>query len=186
MTTKNTFSDRNRDLNDGLERHIFEKMEPVEGGGHILKVKGTGGSNDQEVVYLNVGGIGIHLPANTDAEVHLLSSGSDTHLKFGIVAIPHDKERKWPEGANGIQHWNDAERFLEFGKDRAYLKDKAVAIGEGGVLEVKGGKLYIRGDLHISGEIRAGGDVHTPTIRATGSATPVAPVIPDFSEAATS
>lgn len=161
MSTFNTFSDRNRDQQDGTERHIYSKIEAVDGGGHIIKTKGTG-TVDEEVMLFNNGQSG-NYPADTDAEVIVLAGGSDTNQKYALLAIPHTYERSWAEGTNGIQAWNSKERYVEFNKKRTHISDKKVAIGEGGAIEIVDGKVYIRGEVHIE------------NLRATGKGSPNIP-----------
>lgn len=179
MSTFNRFADRNRDQQDGIERHIFAKIEKIDKAGHIIKVKGNG-TEDEEAVFLNILGLGFSWPDDTEAEVHLLSMGSDTNAKFAIVTIPRDKERKWPKKANGLQKWDDPQKFLQFGEKRIHLSDKNIALGDKAQIEIKDGKIYIRGDLYVEGEIRAKKDIHTPTIRSLNSDVPIEPDIPSF------
>lgn len=180
MSSFNTFADRNRDAQDGIERHAFDEMEAVEGGGHIVKVKGTG-TQDEEAFYLSVGGIGIRPKKGMDIEVHLLSAGSDTSLKFAIVAIPHDKEHKWKEGQNGLQKYDDPDRRIQWGENKIHLTDKGIALGPNGELELIGGKIYIRGDLIVGGQVKATGDVHTGgLIRHNGMGAPAVSSPPGF------
>ncbi|MGL5735811.1 MAG: hypothetical protein ACRCYS_13170, partial [Beijerinckiaceae bacterium] len=89
MTTLNRYGRRNKDLNDGTERHIFSEIEYVEGYGHIIKGKGTG-TGDEEMVHMSVGGIGFNFPKDTEFEVHALAGGSDTNLKFAVTVTKHD------------------------------------------------------------------------------------------------
>lgn len=179
MSSFNRFADRNRDQQDGIERHIFAKLEKVDKAGHIVRVKGNG-TEDEEAVYLCLNGLGFNWPEDTEAEVHLLSMGSDTNAKFALVCIPRDKERDWPEKSNGVQKWDDPRKFLQFGDKKTQLADKNVAIGDKGQIEVKDGKVYVRGDLYVDGEVRAKKDIHTPTIRSLGSDAPITPDIPAF------
>lgn len=153
MSTKNRFADRNRDQNDGVERHIYSEMESVEGGGHVVKVKGTG-TEDDECVVLNIGGVGMRFPKDTNAEVHVLSGGSDTNLKFAVICIPHDKEHKWKEGQNGLQKWDDPKKRVQFDKKRIHATDNFAARADG-VLEVVDGRVYVRGDLYVQGQVKA-------------------------------
>ncbi len=170
MTTHHQHPDRNRDLQDANERHTFVEIKYVEGGGHEVKVKGTG-TEDPEVIVYNPGMLG-HYPKDTDAEVTLISLGSDTNLKLALIHIPHDKERQWREGTNGIQKFDDPGKAVEFNSQRTHATDDNFAVGSNGAIEVVGNNVYIRGELHVSGNVRA----------ASGPA-PGAPaaVIPGFS-----
>lgn len=147
MTTNNRFADRNRDAQDGIERHVLDEMTYIDGAGFVLKTNGTGGTVDQEVVFMNIGGVGLHVPKGTDVEVLTFAGGSDTHLKYGIILTPPGKERKWKPGFSGTQKWNDPERALQFGDKRAHLIDKNLALGTKGNFEITddGDTTYIRG-----------------------------------------
>jgi hypothetical protein len=151
VTTRNAFGDRNRDVQDDGERHIYGEIEDVPGGGRIIRVKGTG-TEDEEAFVMAMFGLGGRFPKDTNAEVHLVAGGSDTSLKFAMVMIPHDKERTWKEGTNGVQYWDDPKRAFQFGKKRAHLIDDAVAIGRKGNFEVldNGDTVYIRGKKIVS------------------------------------
>lgn len=143
MTTLNRFPDRNRDMQDGVERHVFQSLEYIDGAGAIIKVKGNG-TEDEEVQVIH-SGIGFKLPDGTDAEVILFAGGSDTNYKAGLLCIPHDKARKWKDGRGGVQHPMDPAKALEFNEKRAHLIEKNCAIGAGGAFECIGDTTYIRG-----------------------------------------
>lgn len=159
MTTLQHFSDRNRDQQDGIERHVWGEQEFTKAGS-IIRVRGTGTQDDEAVVVNN--GIGMHLPKDTNTEVFLLAGGSDTTQKFAMLSIPRDKQRQWAEGNNGIQAWNDPARALEFNAKRMYADDENFAT-RGGVFEVKGNDLYVRGNLYVDGIIGATGEIQSPT-----------------------
>lgn len=149
MTTANRFSDRNRDIQDGFERHVWGKQEYVDGAGSIIRLRGTG-TEEQEAVVVNVG-MGFNLAENSNTEVFTLSGGSDTTMKFALATIPRDKQRQWAEGTGGIQNPTDPERALEFNDKRAHMLDKLAVLA--GVLEVVDGQVYIRGNLAVDGDI---------------------------------
>jgi len=149
MTTFNRFGDRNRDMQDGIERHVW-KEQTFTDAGSIIKVTGTGTQDDEAVVINN--GVGMHFPEDQNTEVFLMAGGSDTNQKYAVLSIPRDKQRKWAENTNGIQHLSDPDRALEFNSKRAYLDDPNMAT-QNGVLEVKDGTVYIRGPLLVSGPI---------------------------------
>lgn len=165
MTTLHHFVDRDRDQQDGmLERHVWGSQTFVDGAGSVIKVRGTG-TVDEEAVVLNQG-MGMHVPDDTNTEVFLLNSGSDSTLKHAILSIPRDKQRKWGEGNNGFQAWNDPARAVEFNAKRTYLDDANVATRDG-VFEVVGDTVYIRGKLMVSGDVGAAGVFQSPNIPLT-------------------
>lgn len=163
MTTMQHFSDRNRDQQDGIERHVFGKQEFTKAGS-IVQVRGTG-TQDQEAVVIN-NGIGMQVPENTNTEVFLIAGGSDTNQKFAMLSIPRDKQRQWAEGNNGIQAWNDPARALEFNAKRMYADDANFAT-RSGVFEVKGDDVYIRGNLYVQGDVGSTGVFKSPSTPQT-------------------
>lgn len=153
---------RNRDLQDGTERHVFGEQEYVDGAGSVVRVRGTG-TEDQEATVLNTG-YSFNLDKDSDAEVILLAGGSDTNMKFALLTLPHDKQRKWKAGRGGVQNPLNADHALEFKNGKVHLTKGEFAIGESGILEVKDGIVYIRGDLVVAGTITANNQVVTPTV----------------------
>lgn len=164
MTTFDKFNSRNRDHQDGIERHVWGEQTFVKNAGSVIKVRGTGTEDDEAVVINN--GVGMHVANNTNTEVFLLSLGSDTNMKHALLSIPRDKQRQWSEGTNGVQCWNDPARALEFNSKRAYIDDSNFAT-RGGVFEVIDGKVYIRADVLISGSIGVAGTITSPNVPAT-------------------
>lgn len=165
---------------DSIERHTFEDMERVKGAGHIVKVRGTG-TDDEEAHYMSVGGIGIRLPKGTNAEVMLVSGGADTNQKYAIVLIPRDKEHDWKAGQNGFQKWDDPARRVQWGDKLLHLTDKGVALGPNGEIELKDGKVYIRGELHVKENIYSSKEVHGKiAVRMPTTGPPNVPNMPDF------
>jgi hypothetical protein len=130
------FRERSRDMQDGTERHVFGEQQYVEGAGSIVKVKGTD-TEDEEATVLNIGGVSFNLPKDSDTEVMLLSSSSDTTLKMAILTIPRDKQRRWGEGAGGVQHPTDGDFALEFNEKRAHVTQPKFAVGGKGEFELK-------------------------------------------------
>lgn len=180
MTTFNQFIDRDRDHQDGIERHVWGEQTWIDGAGSVVRVRGTG-TEDQEAVVINTG-VGMHVPKDTNTEVFLLSSGSDTTLKHAFLSIPRDKQRQWKEGTSGIQAWNDPARALEFNDKRAYLDDENVAT-RSGVFEVIGNTVYIRGDLMVSGNVGSGGTFQSASVPQTPlPAGGTAVIVPGFEE----
>lgn len=164
MTSLNRFGDRNRDMQDGIERHIWGEQEFVDKAGSIIKVRGTD-TQDEEAVVVN-NGTGFHLKKDSNTEVFLLAGGSDTTQKYAMLSIPRDKQRKWKEGTGGIQHPTDPDRALEMNDKRAYMDDPNFAT-RGGIFEVKDGKVYIRGDLIVEGNSECAGEFRSPNIPKT-------------------
>jgi len=158
------FRERSRDVQDGTERHIFSEQEYLKEAGSIVKVKGTD-SEDQEASVLNIGGVSFNLKKDSDTEVFLLASSSDTTLKMAVMTIPKDKQRRWEEGSGGVQHPTDAEFALDFSDKLAHLTKNKFAVGEKGEFEVKGEEMYIRSKkVIIDGELIVNKQVKTPTI----------------------
>lgn len=179
MTTLNQFSDRNRDQQDGIERHVYGEIEYTDGGA-IIRTRGTG-TQDEEAVVIN-NGMSFTAPKDTNTEVILLANGSDTNQKFAMLSIPRDKQRRWAEGRSGLQMWNDPARAVEFNEKRTYLDDANVAT-RGGIFEVIGDTIYVRGKLMVSGDVGAGGVFQSSNVPSTPLPAGGAPVIvPPFEE----
>lgn len=164
--------ERPRDLQDGIERHVWAEQTYIDGAGSIIRVKGTD-TEDEECAVLNIGGVSFHLPKDTNTEVVLLSSGSDTNLKLAVLTIPRDKQRQWKENTGGVQHPTNPNMALEFNDKRAHIVNAAFAVGAG-IIDIVDGRVTIRGDLVVSGETTVNKRVITPTVDA-GTA-----VIPPF------
>lgn len=159
MTTDRRFSDRNRDIQDGTEVHVYSKKEYVKDGGSVVRVKGTG-TTDDEVIVAN-SGYGFNLPEDSNAEVLVMADGSDMTRKIGFMQIPHDKQREWPEGTGGTQHPTDPSRFIEFNGDETHLSDGVFILGKekgvkvtvsGGEITMEFTKLTLKGNVEIEGE----------------------------------
>src|SRR5262245_22623501 len=125
---------RSDDVQDGWERHVWGKKEYTDAGA-IIKVKGTD-TEDQEADVMNVGAADFKLKDDSDSEVLLLSSSSDTNMKFAVLTIPRDKQRRWPEDEGGIQHPTDPDFALHFSSKLAHITKNKFAVGEKGELEV--------------------------------------------------
>ena len=164
MTTHKNFHERNRDAQDGTERHVFGKLVYLDKAGAIVTVNGTG-TQDQEAIVLN-SGYGMNFEDDENTEVFLVSSGSDKSQKFAIVTIPRDKQRKWGKGRGGIQNPLDPDKAVELNEKRVHATDPNFAVGQG-LVEVIDGKVYIRanvqigGELLVNGQVQAGGNVST-------------------------
>lgn len=179
MTTLNHFSDRNRDQQDGVERHVYGEQKYTSGGAVVL-VKGTG-TQDEEAVVIN-NGMSFNAPKDTNTEVFLIANGSDTNSKFAILSIPRDKQRQWAEGNSGLQMWNDPARALEFNEKRMYADDANFAT-RGGMLEVTPEGVRIRGNLLVDGDVGSSGTFQSPNIPSTPlPAGGTAVIVPPFEE----
>jgi hypothetical protein len=143
----NTFADRNRDLQDFFERHVFSEVEYTDTGA-IIKVKGNG--TEDEAVVINLG-TGFNLEKDSNAEVMLLASGSDTGLKLALMTIPRDKQVKWEPGTGGIQNPTDPEKRIQFDEDGVWVKESTVFLGPDKQVKISidDGKLSI----DFSGEV---------------------------------
>lgn len=153
MTSFNHFSGRNRDQQDGYERGIWGELEYVDGAGAILKVRGTGGSLDEEAPVMNLG-YGFNVPKDFDTEVMLLSLNSDTNQKYAIATIPRDQQRQWPENSGGIQHPANKEKFVEINNDETWLRDGVFKVGNNKevTITVSGGNVAIdcAGEINLT------------------------------------
>lgn len=152
MTTTKTFDERNRDTQDGFERHVFRKLDHTDTGA-IVTVEGSG-TMDEDVPVIN-SGYGFNPEDDEELEVFLLSDGSDASGKFGVMTIPRNKQRKWPKKTGGIQHPFNADKFVQLDDDSIWLKDGKFTLGdnrslsitvEGNnvVIDTGGGELDIR------------------------------------------
>lgn len=186
MTDFQRFRERTRDMQDGIERHIYGEQEYIDGAGSIIKVNGTD-TEDEEAAVLNIGGVSFNLSKGTNTEVMLLSGGSDTNLKFAILTIPRDKQRKWAENTGGIQHPTNPDRCIEFNGDETWLKEGKFKVGHDKTIELdvgKGGSTLktnnltfnldtqtINGDVNINGNLSVTGDnaTFTGNARINGS-----------------
>jgi hypothetical protein len=162
MSSFMAYRERSRDIQDGVERHVWSEQKYEDSAGSIIKVKGTD-SQDEEAAVLNIGGVSFNLPKDSNTEVVLLSSSSDTNLKLAVLTIPKDKQRRWKEGTGGVQHPTDSEFALEFNGTRAHITQAKFAAGDKGQFEVKGDTIYIRGKLVVEGEVVSNTRLKSPT-----------------------
>lgn len=186
MTTHQTFPQRNRDMQDGAERHVYSKLAYLDKAGAIVTVKGTG-TTDQNAIVLNTG-YGMNYAEDENAEVILLSIGSDRNQKFAMLSIPRDKQRQWGEKCGGVQSPIDPEKCIEFNEKRTWATEPNFAVGDG-LFEVKDGEVLFRvkvrfaNDIEVGGKVQAGGNVETAASfrgpEPSGSG-PVPPSIPGF------
>ena len=154
---------RSKDVQDGVERHVWHELK-YEEQGSTIKVKGTD-TEDEEATVLVIGGAGFKLKKDHDAEVFLLSSSSDTQLKVAVLTTPHDKQRRWPEGEGGVQHPTDDEFSLHFSDKLAHVTKNKFAVGEKGEFEIKGDQGVFRvSKLIIDGELVVNKKIITPQV----------------------
>jgi hypothetical protein len=161
------FGARSNDIQDGFERHIYGELEYHDAGA-IIKVKGTD-TEDEEATVLVMGAGSFKLKKGHDAEVFLLASSSDTQLKMAVLQIPHDKQRRWPEGEGGVQHPTDDEFALHFSDKMAHITKNKFGVGKDGEFEIKEAEGYFRtktvkmkGDLHVEGTVYASNYTNGP------------------------
>lgn len=165
MTSFTRYRESRRDMNDFFERHVFGKQEYIKNAGSIVKVRGTG-SEDEEAMVMNVGGVSFNVKEKFNTEVMLLSGSSDTTLKMALLTIPKDKQRRWEEGHGGVQHPTDDTFALDFSDSMAHLTKNKFAVGEKGEFEVKGDTIYMRAKkVVIEGELVVNKLVKTPEIQ---------------------
>lgn len=162
MTSNHRFRERNRDIQDGTERHVWGEQEFVDGAGSVVRVRGTGTQDEEAPVIVGV--VSFNLPKDTNAEVFLLSNGSDTNQKFAVITIPRDKQRQWKEGNGGVQHPTDPDFAVEFNGKRCHVTKGKFAVGETGILEIVDGQAYFRGNVTIDGTLTVNGGVVTPVV----------------------
>lgn len=148
--------ERQRDQQDHVERHVWGDQTFENGAGSYMRLRGTD-TEDEEVAVLNICGVGIHLPKDSNTEVIVFGSGSDTNLKLAILTIPRDKQRKWPEGRGGIQHPTNPDIAIEFTDNGVRVIGASFATADG-AFEVKDGHVKIRGDVTIGGNANVNGN----------------------------
>lgn len=101
----------------------------------VIRVRGND-TEDKECEVAFIGSCSFKLPKDTDCEVYMLNSGSDTTLKVAVLTPPKDKQRRWKENTGGIQHPTDPKHALEFNNTRAHLLKDQFAVGESGIFEI--------------------------------------------------
>lgn len=168
MTTFKNFNERNRDAQDGTERHVYSKLAYMDKSGALVTVKGTG-TEDVDAVLVNAG-YGFNLEDDSNAEVFLLSNGSDLSQKFAIMTLPRDKQRKWGKGRGGIQNPLDPDKAVELNEKRVHSTDANFAVSPDGAFEIIDGVCYFRvpvrfaEDIQVRGSVQAGGNVSTAAL----------------------
>lgn len=178
MTTDRPYKERTRDIQDGLERHVWGDLQYGKAGA-LLRIRGTG-TTDERVPVLNFG-YSFNVPSNYNTEVFALSDGSDVGQKFALPTLPRDKQRQWKENAGGVQNPVDPNKAVEFNNKRTHVTQQEFAVGPGGVIEVIGDTVYIRGNMIVSGNLIVNGFVMTGGV-FRGPGTPIggAAEIPEF------
>lgn len=177
MTDFTGYRSQRRDIQDGIERGVWGSVEDVTGAGRVMTVRGTG-TVDTELPMMMFG-YGFNLAENSNAEVIMVSLGSDVNDKVAIPTLPRDKQHPWGEDEGGIQHPTDPDRRIEFNATDTHHTDGVHTFGPNKELTVTiaGGvvTLTINGDLNIAAnnvEITSGtlthngtnvGDSHTHT-----------------------
>lgn len=157
-----------RDIENIVRLAVWGELKQDEKKGTRININGSSYSQD-DIAVLN-SGYGFNLSKDSDAEVLLLSIGSDVNQTIAIPSIPWKNQRPWRVNTGGIQNPLDPEKAFEFNKTRSHLLDPNFAIGENGILEVKGDTVYIRGnliiekDLDIGGDLRVGGKISSEQI----------------------
>ena len=157
------YPSRSQDVQDGIERHVYGELEYHDAGA-IIKVKGTD-TQDEEATVLVMGAGSFKLKKDHDAEVYLMASSSDTQLKMAVLQIPHDKQRRWPEGEGGVQHPTDDEFSFHFSDKLAHVTKNKFAVGEKGEFEIKGDQGIFRvKKLIVDGELIVNKRIKTPDV----------------------
>lgn len=143
MTDFTRYRSRTRDIQDQVERGVYGTWAEVPGAGSMMSVRGTG-TVDEEVPIMNFG-YSFRLPADSDAEVVMLSLGSDVNDKVALPTLPRNLQHPWAEGQGGVQHPTDPSRRLEYNADETWLKDGNYKLGNNREVEVivNGGNVTI-------------------------------------------
>lgn len=159
-----SFTDKNdlkRNGQDSTERHGFSELTFGEGGA-VVNVQGNG-TEDNECVVLSVGGTIMNLPKGTNAEVIMLGGGDDTNAKFAIVVGPRDKQYKSKPGEAWTQDPLNPDKRVGFTPNGVrVVSDGSIGIGNGGQVEVRDGKVYLRGQIFTEQPIQVGTVPYTP------------------------
>ena len=174
MTSFTPYSARTRDIQDLVERGMWGSLVYVPGAGASMSVRGTG-TFDEEVPLLNLG-YGFNLPADSDAEMVMLSLGSDVNDKVVLATLPRNLQYAWGEGQGGVQHPTDPTRRIEFNDDETFLTDgnyvlgpdRSITlgiVGDDATINLAGG-----GTINIAsdGQVTVGGNI---SISVAGNAT---------------
>lgn len=158
MTTLDRFRSQRRDTQDHFERGVYGTWTAVDGAGAMLSVRGTG-TLDEELPILNFG-YSFRIDTDSNAEVFMLSLGSDVNDKVALPTIPRDKQHQWGENQGGVQHPTDPARRLEYNGTETWLKDGNYKLGNNKEVEVivAGGAVTI--NVGATGSINFTGDLN--------------------------
>lgn len=141
------------DQQDYIERGVWGGSEDVPGAGQMMRVRGTG-TEDLEVPILSLGYSFNLGGSDANAEVVMLSLGSDVNDKVALPCLPRDQAFQWPVGTGGVQHPTDPQRRLEYNNDETWLKDGNYKLGDNKEVEViiAGGvvTITVTGDTNIN------------------------------------
>jgi hypothetical protein len=170
MTDFATFRSRTRDLQDQNERGVWGVRQEVPGAGAMMSVRGTE-TLDEELPIMNFG-YSFNLAANSNAEVIMMSLGSDVDAKVAIPTLPRDIQHQWAEGTGGVQSPTDPERRLEYNDNETWLKDGNYKLGNNKEVEVTvdGGTVTI--NITGGANINSSGDmvISAPSVEITSAA----------------
>lgn len=157
------FRERSRDVQDGIERHVWGEIEYTKHGPIMKGARGT--DTQDEEMPIPSSGVGFNLKKNANSEVFALASSSDTMLKMVTPTIPRDKQRRWEEENGGVQHPTDPEFALNFSSKLAHITKNKFGVGEKGEFEVKGEEGYFRvKKLIVDGELVVNKQIKTPQV----------------------
>lgn len=176
MTDFTRYKSLSRDLQDSVERGQWGALEYVAGAGASFTVRGTG-TTDFEVPLMNLG-YGFNLPDDSNAEMIMLSLGSDVNDKVVLATLPRDVQHQWGAGEGGVQHPTDPERRLEFNANETHLVDGTFVIGSNrevvitvdgtnvnittaGTATVNAGSAVVNADTTINGDLSVNGNFAT-------------------------
>lgn len=156
-----------RDTQDNVQRGVWGGRQDVAGAGSMMTVRGTG-TTDFQVPIVNVGYSFNLGEGDFNAEVVMLSLGSDVNDKVAFPVLPRDLQYQWPSGTGGVQHPTDPERRLEYNGEETWLKDGEYKLGNNKEVSVTvaGGQVTINVDGNAA--IEASGDMQ---LTAAGSMT---------------
>lgn len=179
MTDFTRYGSQRRDIQDHIERMLWGTREDVTGAGSMMSVRGTG-TQDYEVPIMNFG-YSFNIDPDSNAEVVVLSLGSDVDDKVALPTIPRDLQYQWPVGTGGVQHPTDADRRIEFNGDEMWLKDGNYKLGDNKEVEVivAGGNVIVNINadttVNVTGttDVTSTGDmsVTAPNLTVTGDTT---------------
>lgn len=141
---------------ESIELQFFKKLRFEKNIPLVSSKSGFYTSTDIPVINL---GYSFNLSPKEDAEVVLLADLHKINNKFAFMSIPKTYTHKWNEGCGGIQSPVNKDRVLEFNSTRTHLRDKNIALGNEGAIEIQGNKVIIRGDLTVEGNLYINGNV---------------------------